>query len=166
MPDIRGFALSQRTRPFAEFSASALTMRDSIVAIARAQVGKRYRFGGTSPERGFDCSGLVKYVLQALAVDVPRTSREQSRVGAAIPRDPNQLRPGDLLLFGKPKDGISHVGIYVGNGRFVHASSAAGRVIESPLDRPPSALVKAFKSARRVQTQEVNPLSLVASRTQ
>src|SRR5688572_19215565 len=83
-PDIRGFALSQRTRPFAEFSASALTMRDSIVAIARAQVGKRYRFGGTSPDRGFDCSGLVKYVLQALAVDVPRTSREQSRVGAAI----------------------------------------------------------------------------------
>lgn len=141
---------AQSVKPFAEFSTSALNLRDSVVAVARAQVGKRYRTGGTTPERGFDCSGLVKYVLEAMRVDVPRTSREQSRIGAAIPRDTTQLRPGDLLLFGKPKSGVSHVGIYVGNGRYVHASSVAGRVIESPLDRPPSALIKAFKSARRI----------------
>jgi cell wall-associated NlpC family hydrolase len=137
-------------RPFAEFSTSALTMRDSVVAIARAQVGKKYRTGGTTPDRGFDCSGLVRYVLQTIKVEVPRTSREQSRVGAAIPRDTTQLLPGDLLLFGKPKAGVSHVGIYVGNGRYVHASSVAGRVIESPLNRPPSPLIKPLKSARRV----------------
>jgi cell wall-associated NlpC family hydrolase len=141
---------AQSARPFAEFSTSALTLRDSVVAIARAQVGRKYRTGGTSPERGFDCSGLVKYVLDAMKVQVPRTSREQSRIGAAIPRDTTLLRPGDLLLFGKPKSGVSHVGIYVGNGRYVHASSVAGRVIESPLDRPPSTLIKALKSARRI----------------
>jgi cell wall-associated NlpC family hydrolase len=148
--DFRVLALSQQTRPFTAYSVSALTMRDSIVSLARAQVGKRYRLGGTSPERGFDCSGLVKYVLEAFKVELPRTSREQSHVGAALPRDPTKLRPGDLLLFGRPADGISHIGIYVGNGHFVHASSAAGRVIESPLDRRPTPEIKTFKSARRV----------------
>jgi cell wall-associated NlpC family hydrolase len=141
---------AQSARPFAEFSTSALTLRDSVVAVARAQIGKRYRTGGMSPERGFDCSGLVKYVLEALKVEVPRTSREQSRIGAAVPRDTTQLRPGDLLLFGKPRSGVSHVGIYVGHGRYIHASSVAGRVIESPIERAPSTLIKAFKSARRV----------------
>lgn len=143
-------ASGQGARPFAEFSTSALTLRDSVVAVARAQIGKRYRTGGMSPDRGFDCSGLVKYVLEALKVEVPRTSREQSRIGAAVPRDTTQLRPGDLLLFGKPRSGVSHVGIYVGHGRYIHASSVAGRVIESPIDRAPSTLIKAFKSARRV----------------
>src|ERR1041384_4642881 len=75
---------AQMAKPFAELSNSALAMRDSVVAIARAQVGKRYRTGGTTPERGFDCSGLVKYVLKAISVDIPRTSREQSRVGESI----------------------------------------------------------------------------------
>ena len=150
LPDFRVLALSQETRPFSAMSAAALTMRDSIVSLARAQVGKRYKLGGTSPDRGFDCSGLVKYVLDAFKVEVPRTSLAQSHVGSAIPRDPTKLRPGDLLLFGRPADGVSHVGIYVGNGHFVHASSVAGRVIESPLDRRPSPLVKSLKSARRV----------------
>ena len=145
-----GDVRAQSAKPFAEFSSSALDLRDSVVALARAQLGKKYRTGGTTPERGFDCSGLVKYVLDAMKIEVPRTSREQSRIGAAVPRDTLQLRPGDLLLFGKPKAGVSHVGIYVGNGRYIHASSVAGRVIESPLDRPPSALIKALKSARRV----------------
>src|SRR4051812_35518984 len=104
---------AQSAKPFAEFSNSALGLRDSVVALARAQLGKKYRPGGTTPDRGFDCSGLVKYVLDAMKIDVPRTSREQSRIGAAIPRDTLQLRPGDLLLFGQPKAGVSHVGIYV-----------------------------------------------------
>jgi cell wall-associated NlpC family hydrolase len=164
LPDFRVLALSQQARPFSGYSLSALTMRDSLVAFARAQVGKRYRFGGTSPDRGFDCSGLVKYVLSSFRVPVPRTSIAQSRAGAAIPRDPQQLRPGDLLLFGKPRDGVSHVGIYVGNGRYIHASSVAGRVIESPLDRPPSDRIKAFKSARRVLAPE--RISLLALKSQ
>lgn len=164
LPDFRILALMQQPKPFAGFSLSALTMRDSLVAMARAQVGKRYRLGGTSPERGFDCSGLVKYVLAAFKVEVPRTSLAQSHAGDAIPRDPGQLRPGDLVLFGRPKDGISHVGIYVGNGHFVHASSVAGRVVESRIDRRPSATIKTFKSARRVIAPE--KISLLALKSQ
>lgn len=137
-------------RTFQEFSSSALTLRDSVIALARAQVGRRYVRGGATPNRGFDCSGLVKYVLTSLRIEVPRTSGEQSKIGNAIARDPGVLRRGDLLLFGKEADGISHIGIYVGNGRFVHASSVAGRVIESPLNRPPSALIKVLMSARPV----------------
>jgi len=141
-----------------------MSLRDSVVAVARAQLGKRYRTGGTTPERGFDCSGLVKYVLNAIKVEIPRTSREQSRAGASIPRDTLQLLPGDLLLFGKPKSGVSHVGIYVGNGRYVHASSVAGRVIESPLDRPPSPLIKVFKSARRLLGGDTVVVATVAAK--
>jgi cell wall-associated NlpC family hydrolase len=157
---------AQMAKPFAEFSTSALSLRDSVVAVARAQVGKKYRTGGTSPDRGFDCSGLVKYVLEALRFEVPRTAREQSRIGAAIQRDTTQLQPGDLLLFGKPQAGVSHVGIYVGNGRFVHASSIAGRVIESPLHRPPSPLVKILKSARRIVGGDTVSVATIAARNQ
>jgi cell wall-associated NlpC family hydrolase len=145
-----GASAQRPVKTFRELSSSALTLRDSVVALARAQVGRKYANGGSTPARGFDCSGLVKFVLTSLSIEVPRTSREQSKVGDAIPRFPGDLRRGDLLLFGKENYGISHIGIYVGNGRFVHASSVAGRVIESPLNRPPSALIKVLMSARRV----------------
>ena len=66
-------------------------------------------------------------------------------------RDPNHLRPGDLLTFGKGKKGrVSHIGIYVGEGRYVHASSVAGRVIESDLNRSGSPLIRAWRGVRRV----------------
>jgi cell wall-associated NlpC family hydrolase len=161
-----GSVQAQMPRPLAGLSSSAMALRDSVVAIARAQLGKKYRIGGTTPDRGFDCSGLVKYVLSALNVQVPRTSREQSRIGSAIPRDTLELRPGDLLMFGKPKAGVSHVGIYIGNGRYIHASSVAGRVIESPLDRPPSALIKVFKTARRILGGDSLVVATVASKSQ
>ena len=158
---------AQMVKPFAQWSNSAMVIRDSVVAIARAQVGRKYRVGGTTPQRGFDCSGLVKYVLEAMKLDVPRTAREQSRMGWSIRRDTTELRPGDLLLFGKPTSGVSHVGIYVGNGRFVHASSIAGRVIESPLDRPPSPLIKPLRSARRILLgEESSSIVAVATKTQ
>jgi cell wall-associated NlpC family hydrolase len=136
--------------PLRQISRSALTLRDSVVAVARAQVGRRYVHGGSSPSRGFDCSGLVKYVLQSLDIALPRTASDQAKSGWSVARDTSQFRPGDLLLFGKARDGVSHIGIYVGNGRYIHASSVAGRVIESPLNRPPSAMIKVLKSARRV----------------
>ena len=136
--------------PLRHISKSALTLRDSVVAVARAQVGRRYVHGDSSPGRGFDCSGLVKYVLQSLEIALPRTASDQAKSGWSVARDTSQFRPGDLLLFGKARDGVSHVGIYVGSGRYVHASSVAGRVIESPLNRPPSAMIKVLKSARRV----------------
>lgn len=134
--------------PFAALGASAAALRDSIVAFARAQLGRRYVWGGDSPQRGFDCSGLTRYLLAHFDVRLPRTAREQARTGAAVGRDEDALLPGDLLTFGRGR--ISHVGIYVGNGRFIHASSAAGRVIESQLDRPPSRRIKPWRGARRL----------------
>ena len=148
IPGARG-AAQKPVKPFQDIGASALTLRDSVAAIARNQVGRRYVLGGASPKRGFDCSGLVKYVLQSLKIEVPRTARAQAKFGFAVARDTTVLRPGDLLLFGKAAGGVSHVGIYVGHGRYVHASSIAGRVIESHMNRLPSPLIKALKSVRR-----------------
>jgi cell wall-associated NlpC family hydrolase len=137
-------------KPFARWSRSVHSVRDSLVAVARAQVGTRYVLGGTSPTGGFDCSGLVKYVMAAMRVDLPRTAAQQARVGDAVTRDQSRLRPGDLLTFGKSKGGVSHIGIYVGEGRYVHASSVAGRVIESDLHRKASPLIKKWRGVRRV----------------
>ncbi len=133
-------------------SLSALTMRDSLVAVARAQVGKKYVLGGQSPERGFDCSGLVRYVMAALEVSLPRTAKQQAAAGKAVARDTTHLRPGDLLTFGKSNLGASHVGIYVGGGRYVHASSRAGKVIESDINRSASPLIRAWQGVRRLVT--------------
>jgi cell wall-associated NlpC family hydrolase len=137
-------------KPFTEMSASVHSFRDSLVAIARAQIGTRYVRGGTSPEHGFDCSGLVRYVMASLAVHLPRTARQQATSGFAVARETNRLRPGDLLTFGKNSRGASHVGIYIGDGRYIHASSTAGRVIESDLGRTSSPLVRAWRGVRRI----------------
>jgi cell wall-associated NlpC family hydrolase len=67
-----------------------------------------------------------------------------------VVRDTTRLRPGDLLTFGKGKRGVSHIGIYVGNGRYIHASSGAGQVIESDIGRSESSLVRAWRGVRRV----------------
>lgn len=142
-------AQAGRVKPFALFSASALATRDSLVKLARAQVGLKYVMGGASPERGFDCSGLVKYVMAALKLDAPRTAARQAGIGTSIGLDTARLKPGDLLAFGRGR-AASHVGIYVGNGRYVHASSVAGRVIESDIARPKSPLVKRWRDTRRV----------------
>ncbi len=142
---------ARSARPFTAWSASAQNLRDSIVvSVARTALGTRYVTGGQSFARGFDCSGLVRYVMRALHMSIPRTAAQQAGVGVALGRDTTRLRPGDLLTFGKSTRGVSHVGIYVGNGRYVHASSVAGRVIESDLDRPRAARVKAWRGSRRV----------------
>lgn len=131
--------------PFTPIELPA-TFRDSIVRVAEAQVGRRYLFGGTTPQRGFDCSGFVRYVLRRVNIEFPRTAYLQARVGAPVGR--GDLLPGDIVSFGP--DSVSHIGIYVGDGRFVHASSVAGRVVVSRLDREPSAQVKPLYGARRL----------------
>jgi len=138
-------------RPFAALSATAMSMRDSIVTVARSQIGTRYRFGGTTPKGGFDCSGFVRYVLGALQVMLPRTAAQQAKLGATVPKDTTRLRPGDLLTFGRGGR-VTHIGIYVGNGRYVHASPTAGRVIETSLERTESPLVKIWRGGVRLLT--------------
>lgn len=90
---------------------------------AAALVGAPYRFGGAAPD-GFDCSGLVWYAYRSVGMAVPRTAAEQR--SAATPVSVDHLQPGDLVFFQTPAD---HVGIYVGNGEFVHAP-ATGKTVE------------------------------------
>jgi cell wall-associated NlpC family hydrolase len=141
--------IARDPRPFASLSNTAMTMRDSIVSVARSQIGTRYRFGGTTPKGGFDCSGLVRYVLAALKISLPRTAAQQASIGDNVPKDTTRLRPGDLLTFGRGNR-VTHIGIYVGNGRYVHASPTAGRVIETSLSRTTSSLVKIWRGGRSV----------------
>jgi cell wall-associated NlpC family hydrolase len=90
----------------------------AIYAISLADTP--YQYGGNSPENGFDCSGFVRYVFQkSLGLKLPRTSLEISRVGEPLKEGP--LRPGDLVFFNTQQQAYSHVGIYVGENRFVHA---------------------------------------------
>jgi cell wall-associated NlpC family hydrolase len=142
-------------KPFAAFSASAMTLRDSLVSMARAQVGTKYVHGGETPSRGFDCSGLVRYIVAALHIVVPRTAAKQAFAGVEVPADTSKLLPGDLITFGRGKKGaISHIGIYVGNGRIVHASTKMHEVIETDLMNPKVAGIKKWRGARRVLTDD------------
>src|SRR3954463_1006831 len=101
--------------------------------------------------------------MTALNVKLPRTAKQQAKQGLAITRDTSRLLPGDLLTFGKGKKGtVSHVGIYVGDGRYVHASSVAGKVIESAIDRPFSPLIKVWRGARRVLSLDDSTAALAA----
>jgi len=134
----------RETRP-ARFELLRTPKRDSIVAVAWAMVGEPYILGGTSPQNGFDCSGLVSFVLSRVQLPLPRRAYQQALIGAPIGRD--RLQPGDLLTFGAHNK-VSHVGIYIGGGEFVHASSVAGRVVVSPLDRAPSRLIRPLSGAR------------------
>jgi len=110
-------------------AANAVLMR------AISLVGTPYRYGGNTPAGGFDCSGLVNYVYRdMLDLRLPRTSRELAAIQG--PRlDPERLAPADLVFFGSGGS-VSHVGIYVGEGRFVHAPSSGGTVRLDRLDGP------------------------------
>jgi cell wall-associated NlpC family hydrolase len=129
---------------------------DSVIARARDQLGKRYRFASASPDRGFDCSGLVKYVLDAFGVDLPHNAARIAKVGDPVKADTATLRPGDLLMFGKGRSkNISHVGIYVGDGKMIHASTSQHRVIETAIPASGSSLQ--LRSVRRVLGDSAAP---------
>lgn len=100
---------------------------EELVDQAMSYLGIRYRFGGTSPETGLDCSGLVLNVFRnAIGLDLPRTASEMARMGETIKRQ--ELKPGDLVFFNTMRRAFSHVGIYLGDGQFVHAPSSGGKV--------------------------------------
>lgn len=108
---------------------------NDVLMRALGLVGTPYRWGGNTPEGGFDCSGLVGFVfLDAARVYLPRTTRELAKVDAKQP-PPDRLAPGDLVVF-ENRGTPFHVGIYVGKGRFVHAPSTGGTVRLDRLDGP------------------------------
>lgn len=104
-----------------------------VLQRALALIGTPYRWGGSSPDSGFDCSGLVGYVFRnALGIELPRVSREMAKTGQLV-ADRSKLAEGDLVFFGKSGE-IDHVGIYLGDGRFVHAPRTGRDVTVSSLD--------------------------------
>ncbi|WP_223879855.1 C40 family peptidase [Paenibacillus spiritus] len=106
-------------------SAFADSKMDSVIA---KTIGVSYKVGG-STTAGFDCSGFTKYVYKKLGLNLPRTSREQYKMGTTVSR--SNLRSGDLVFFNTTGSGVSHVGIYVGNGKFAQSSSSRGVNISS-----------------------------------
>jgi len=110
-----------------KLAAAKAAMSQRVVRYAKRFIGVRYVYGGSSPRSGFDCSGYVRYVYAHFGVSLTRSSYAQFGDGRRISR--RSLRPGDLVFF----DGVGHVGLYVGNGRFIHAPHTGTRVQISPL---------------------------------
>jgi len=134
LPDARqGFLRATSVADYAEFCATRKPTADGVESTAKLFMGVPYLWGGTS-SKGFDCSGYAKTVLRMNGIELPRDTDQQAREGAAITIDDtmSQLRKGDLLFFGtratadRPER-ISHVGIYLGDGEFLHASGLVRR---------------------------------------
>jgi len=135
--------LKEATSLFERATASA----GDAVARALDQVGIRYRRGGTLPETGFDCSGLVGYVFrEGIGLVLPRTSREISRSGKVVKK--SELQPGDLVFFNTMRRTFSHVGIYLGDNYFVHAPASGGEVRVENMNA--AYWGKRFNGARRI----------------
>jgi cell wall-associated NlpC family hydrolase len=104
-----------------------LSATRELVMQALGYLGIRYKYGGNSPATGFDCSGLVRYVVnQAIGMVLPRDARAISQLGAQVGTD--ELQPGDLVFFNTMRRPFSHVGIYIGENRFIHAPASGGAV--------------------------------------
>ncbi|HZG71136.1 MAG TPA: NlpC/P60 family protein [Chondromyces sp.] len=115
--------------PMKEASAAEPVTGHQVIEYSKQFMGVPYVFGGTTPS-GFDCSGFIRYVFDKLGVDLPRTAAQQYNVGKAVSRA--NLQPGDIVFFqGTYKAGISHNGIYIGDNKFIHASSSQGVSITS-----------------------------------
>ncbi|HVE79944.1 MAG TPA: C40 family peptidase [Gemmatimonadaceae bacterium] len=122
-----------------------------VLPTARRYLGVRYRYGGTSPRTGFDCSGFVQYVFARHDVRLPRTSRQQASAGLRVPARVAALRPGDLMLFAERGARISHVAIYAGGNRMIHSSSSGGGVRHDDLTTSRGRwFVQRMVAARRV----------------
>lgn len=134
--------------------------RSQVVVTAVSMIGTPYRWGGNDPSAGLDCSGLVSLVYRSAAnVALPRTSRQMSQEGAPV--RPGALRPGDLVFF-NTVGRFSHVGIYVGEGRFVHSPSSGGKVRLESLDS--KYWTQRYDSARRLIASSTSPRPEIASR--
>ena len=113
---------SSRTRNIPR-SPSATATATRVLSTADQYVGVRYTWGGNTPQSGFDCSGFTRWVFGKQGIQLPRTSREQSRAGHGVPLVFEEMLPGDIILFAQQGESISHVAIYVGSGEIIHASS-------------------------------------------
>lgn len=115
-------------------ATSPATVANSVAATAEKYIGTPYAWGGESPA-GFDCSGFTQYVFRKVGVDLPRQSIQQWTIGSAVSK--NQLQKGDLVFFADTyRSGVSHLGIYLGNDKFIEASSSKGVTISNLFSNP------------------------------
>lgn len=143
---LRSVGREQCTLPVKVSKRSYKTMLHSIEQLKKV----KFRYGGTTT-KGFDCSGFVQYLYaKAFNLALPRVSRSMALLGTVVPRE--QLERGDLLFFAFEKD-VSHVGVYLGSGKFAHASSAAKKITISSLQERSYAKHFAF-GARIIQVQK------------
>jgi cell wall-associated NlpC family hydrolase len=120
-----------------------------VVVGALNMIGVRYRWGGDTPDSGLDCSGFVRYVFQdTLGMALPRRAEEMSRVGEKVRM--SDLKPGDLVFFNTMRRTFSHVGIYIGDNKFVHSPSTGSTIRVDDLDD--GYWEKRFTGARRLET--------------
>lgn len=104
----------------------------AVVAAARSQLGRPYKYGGASPQAGFDCSGLIHWSYKQHGVAVPRIATEQAKAGSVVKK--SQLRQGDIVVFRiSSRTGI-HTGLYSGNGKFIHSPSSGKRIREDSMN--------------------------------
>jgi cell wall-associated NlpC family hydrolase len=132
------------------YHISALDQQ-KLLEDAKYYKGGKYVWGGTTPE-GFDCSGYVQYLYKKHNINLPRTAWAQSKKGIDVPKD--QLQKGDLLFFLTDKKRgipVTHVGIYIGEGKFIHAASKEKGIIISPITH--GSYARTFVSAKRVTPQ-------------
>jgi len=128
-------------------AAPALSTGAQLVSTAKSYLGYSYRWGGMSPSTGFDCSGFVNYVYDLYGYDLDRTAQQiYSNNGTYVTKD--ALQPGDVLCFGWGSGSISHVGIYIGDGQMVHASTSTTGVITSDINS--DYYTRMFVGAKRI----------------
>jgi cell wall-associated NlpC family hydrolase len=142
----RSFA-DQAKEKMSDAAGRVIHGAQDLAVYALGLIGVRYRWGGEDPDSGLDCSGLVRHVFQQVTgVTLPRTAKEMSRLGDSVAK--HQLEPGDLVFFNTRRFAFSHVGIYLGDNRFIHAPRR-GRDVEVA-DFGNSYWQKKFNGARRV----------------
>lgn len=140
--------ITSNQNSFKQTNNSSSVAQQRLVQDAKQYQGGKYVWGGTKPE-GFDCSGYTQYLYGKYGVKLPRTAYAQSRIGQSVSTE--NLRQGDLLFFLTDKNRgvpVTHVGIYAGNGEFIHAASKDRGVIISPLTS--GSYSKCFVGAKRI----------------
>ena len=119
-----------------------------VVEAAYSNIGVRYKYGGRTPQTGFDCSGLVCWSYEQVGITLPRRARDQINFGIAV-EDKSQLQPGDIVVFkGTNNRSGWHSGIYAGDGAFIHSPQRGRAVTEARLDK--AYYVKHYAGARRI----------------
>jgi cell wall-associated NlpC family hydrolase len=127
-----------------------------LVMQAMNFLGVPYRLGGSSAEQGFDCSGFTRYVFEhSIGLVLPRRAHEQATQAGLAPVARNELKPGDLVFFNTMRRAFSHVGIYIGDGRFIHAPASGGEVRVE--DMRAAYWTRRFNGARRAPAVEAAP---------